>query len=161
MASELTTTQRRALANILRSQPAATLGELSSLVHGELGHVLESLTIGDLLGQSRPPRTTSSIPAGPIADKPSRGNDARPRQGLLFDDEEKGLINSRTAEGRRRYDDAVLAVLREEGRPLSAGELRELVGGTDLQVRVSLQRLVKNEEVGRSGVARGTRYHSI
>lgn len=137
----LSATQRRALASVLRSQPTATLGELGSVLQGQLGSMLKSLTIGDILGHS------AVVPA----------NQAETSQRASATDVES--VNSRTAAGRRRYDAAVLSALRSAQRPLSAGELRLMVGGSSQQIRVSLKRLVEEDGVQRSGVARGTRYH--
>lgn len=146
----LSSAQRRALANILRSQPAATLGELGKILQGQLGSTLESLTIGDLLGAGQrggPPRAN---PAS-LRRSAHQGSEDTPTN--------PSSVNSRTAAGRRRYDAAVLSALRSAGRPLSAGELRLMVGGSGQQIRVSLKRLVEEDGVERSGVARGTRYH--
>lgn len=147
----LSSAQRRALANILRSQPAATLGELGKILQGQLGSTLESLTIGDLLGAGQ--GGASGIRKNPASLR-------RSTQGLSEGaPSQPSSINSRTAAGRRRYDAAVLSALRSAGRPLSAGELRLMVGGSGQQIRVSLKRLVEEDGVERSGVARGTRYH--
>lgn len=149
----LSSAQRRALASVLRSQPSATLGELGSILEGQLGSMLRTLTIGDLLGQpgqSKPGRHPSSLPlAAQKTLVPANEALARAPES----------VDSRTAAGRRQYDAAVLSALRSAGRPLSAGELRLMVGGSGQQIRVSLKRLVEEDGVERSGIARGTRYH--
>lgn len=144
----LSSAQRRALASVLRSQPSATLGELGSILEGQLGSMLRSLTIGELLGHAQ-----QSSPAG----QSQPAATLRPANEALR--ETPDSVNSRTAAGRRQYDAAVLSALRSAGRPLSAGELRLMVGGSGQQIRVSLKRLVEEDGVERSGIARGTRYH--
>lgn len=141
----LSQAQRRALASVLRNQPTATLGELGSVLQGQLGSMLKSLTIGDILGQPAPRSSLSAALESAL----------HPEGDHLEDQP----VNSRTAAGRRRYDAAVLSALRSADRPLSAGELRLMVGGSSQQIRVSLKRLVEEDGVQRSGVARGTRYY--
>lgn len=140
----LSAAQRRALASVLRSQPTATLGELGSILQGQLGSMLKSLTIGDILGIKGAAPTDHASYRPAVEPLTISGG---------------ASVNSRTAAGRRRYDAAVLSALRSAGRPLSAGELRNMVGGSGQQIRVSLKRLVEEDGVERTGVARGTRYH--
>ncbi len=69
-------------------------------------------------------------------------------------------INTRTAQGRQEYDRAVLEAVRSFDHPASAAELRELTGGTPLQLRASLSRLGTEGLVTCRGNARGTRYRA-
>ncbi|HEY0138002.1 MAG TPA: hypothetical protein VGB85_28145 [Nannocystis sp.] len=67
-------------------------------------------------------------------------------------------VDTRTAEGRAAYDEAVLAALRAAGGPQSASELTAVAGGSPLQIRTALARLIETGTVNWSGRARGTRY---
>jgi hypothetical protein len=67
-------------------------------------------------------------------------------------------VNTRTPEGRKAYDTAVLAVVAESERPIKAPEITSRVGGTALQVRKSLARLIELGKITWEGKARGMRY---
>ena len=67
-------------------------------------------------------------------------------------------IDTRTAEGRAKFDASILDALRKAGDLASAVELRKQVGGTALQVRTALNRLIDLGEVVFEGKARATRY---
>lgn len=69
-----------------------------------------------------------------------------------------GEINTRTAEGRAAYDAAILDALRQLGRPAAAPEIIAITGGTPLQARTALNRLIEDRKVAWTGKARGTRY---
>lgn len=68
------------------------------------------------------------------------------------------MVNTRTAAGRDRYDAAVLQVLRDAGDKVGAVEVRKQVGGTALQVRTALNRLIEAGAVAFEGKARATTY---
>lgn len=161
--------QRAALVKVIRSKPTVTLADLSALLHGRLGPILGSITIADLTegaADSNAGAPSSNFTArreGRNGQLESAGGTARRRVVTMVDDEAgPASVESRTAAGRARYDEALLEVLREHaGQPLSAGELRGLAGGSDLQARAALQRLVDSGAVVRTGKARGTRYASV
>lgn len=67
-------------------------------------------------------------------------------------------INTRTPEGRARYDAQILKLVGEADGPIAAATLRKKVGGTPLQVRASLNRLIESGQVQYQGRARATRY---
>jgi hypothetical protein len=54
--------------------------------------------------------------------------------------------------------DAVLAALVSVGGPAKLEEVRAKVGGTPVQVRAAMQKLVRAQKVGITGRRRGTRY---
>jgi hypothetical protein len=67
-------------------------------------------------------------------------------------------INTRTPEGREAYDEAVYSVVSSVETPVGAAAIREKVGGTSLQVRTALNRLIEAGKIGYEGRARATRY---
>ncbi len=69
-------------------------------------------------------------------------------------------IDTRSAVGRDAYDVALLGVLKDTGEPMSAEQLRDVVGGTPLQARSRLKALVKKRRVKTSGRARATKYQA-
>jgi hypothetical protein len=70
-------------------------------------------------------------------------------------------VNTRTAAGRREYDARVLEFIQDSEDAVSATEIRNHVGGTSLQVRKAVARLIETERVTWQGKARGTRYSVI
>lgn len=67
-------------------------------------------------------------------------------------------VNTRTPEGRTRYDEAVLALVQESNAPVAAATIRDRLGGTPLQVRAALNRLIDEGKVTYKGRARAMRY---
>lgn len=67
-------------------------------------------------------------------------------------------VNTRTAEGRTEYDEALFQAVKEQGGPVGAGALIAKVGGTSLQARAGLARLIEAGRITWSGKARGTKY---
>lgn len=67
-------------------------------------------------------------------------------------------VDTRSAAGRDQYDAAVLDELRDVGGKMGATDLRARIGGTALQIRTSLGRLIDAGEVAFEGKARATRY---
>ena len=69
-------------------------------------------------------------------------------------------VDTRTPAGRDAYDNEVLAAVLAAKSPIGAGELREQVGGTALQARTALNRLIEAGKINYEGRARATRYTS-
>lgn len=67
-------------------------------------------------------------------------------------------VNTRTAEGRTEYDEALFQAVKDHGGPVGAGALIAKVGGTSLQARAGLARLIEAGRITWSGKARGTKY---
>ena len=68
------------------------------------------------------------------------------------------VVNTRTPEGRAAYDEAVFGAVSGAGKPLGSSALRKKVGGTPLQLRTALNRLIEDGKVTYEGKARATRY---
>ena len=69
-----------------------------------------------------------------------------------------GAVSTRTAADRRDFDAQVLAFVTACTEPCTATEVRESLGGTPLQVRRALNRLIERGDLTYLGQARGTRY---
>jgi hypothetical protein len=180
--------ERRILISTLLASPDLTLGELHKLSKGSLGRLFSEITISDLIsgsggavsaspsagaavvrrGKGRPAGATSTAgrrgapakaaaPAAPAeaaapADAKGRGGASKVRGGKAK------AVNTRTAEGRTEYDEALFQAVKEHGGPVGAGALIAKVGGTSLQARAGLARLIEAGRITWSGKARGTKY---
>lgn len=69
-------------------------------------------------------------------------------------------VDTRTPDGRAEYDKAVLKVVRKSREPIGAAEICAVAGGSPLQVRVALARLIAAGQVTWTGKARGTKYEA-
>lgn len=154
--------ERDVLVEQIRANPQMSLGELGKLASGELGGLLRAITVGDLVG--------GGGSAGP-ARKAVDGGGRRGRQGAAAAGKRAGkpgrkaaaaaagdAVDTRTAEGRAAYDERVLTALKAATGPQSASNLTGKVGGSPLQIRTALARLIEAGSVNWSGRARGTRY---
>ncbi len=175
--SRFETTFRTAIANAerdvlvdqIRANPQMSLQELGRLSTGELGGLLRQITVGDLLGglarsvpatpakpgPGRPKGSKTEVrksAAPPAAAAPAKQAAAKPAKASPAE------VDTRTAEGRAAYDAAVLTALRASTGPQSASDLTRVAGGSPLQIRTSLARLIETGTVHWSGRARGTRY---
>lgn len=182
--SKFETTFRNAVANAerdvmieqIRSNPQMSLSELGKLATGDLGPLLKGITIGEILGQiSKAVRASgggkAARPAAPAPAKASGGRKpgrqpreaketSAPAGGGKRGGGSKG-VDTRTPAGREAYDTAMLNALKSVGKAAAAPELAAAVGGTPLQIRTSLARLIERGAVTWSGQARGTRYTAV
>lgn len=131
------------------------------MAQAALEHLVGELTLADLAARSG--RSVSEIveyamrskpgaaaartaaQAGKAAPAPSKAGRAR-------------KVDTRTAGGREAYQEAVLGVLVASGKPTAAAFIRRKAGGTPLQARAALNRLIEGGKVTFSGKARATRY---
>lgn len=165
--------ERDVLVDQIRANPQMSLQELGKLSTGELGGLLRQITVGDLVGGLA--RSVGG-PAAPAAKNPvgrpkGSKNTAKPVAAVVgakpavaakpekpASKVSAGEVDTRTAEGRAAYDAAVLVALRASTGPQSASDLTRVAGGSPLQIRTSLARLIETGGVHWSGRARGTRY---
>lgn len=139
--------ERRILITTLRSTPDLTLGELHKLSRGSLGRLFSEITLGELINPG------GAAPAlRKAGDKATEGRKTRRGGGKAK------AVNTRTPEGRAQYDEALYKALEAAGAPTGAGALIAKVGGTSLQARAGLARLIEAGRITWSGKARGTRY---
>ncbi|MDC0668471.1 hypothetical protein [Nannocystis radixulma] len=155
-----------------------SLAELGKLATGELGSLLKGITIGELLGQggAAPPAAPRGrggakpvgVPKALVAKAPAgrKGRGAAapakeapapaPKRGGS-----KATVDTRTPAGRDAYDQSMLNALKNAPGPQAAPDLSAVVGGTPLQVRTALARLIERGAVSWTGQARGTRYTAV
>lgn len=171
--------ERRILIESLRSSPELTLGEIHKLSKGGLGRLFSEITIADLLGSggaARPAVSASKggakAKAGAAAGRKAKAaGSARAGKAEAAPPEaapaEKGAkarrgkakaVNTRTAEGRAAYDEALFVAVKDAGGPVGAGAIISVAGGTSLQARAGLARLIEAGRITWSGKARGTKY---
>ena len=172
----IATAERDVLVGQLRANPQMTLHELGKLATGELSGLLKQLTVGDLVGDAPTPHVSSAAAPAP-ASAPARKKAGRPRGSKNAEKPAaaaatptpkkraakpaktaSAAIETRTPEGRDAYDAAVLAALRAASGPQAASDLTNVAGGSALQIRTALARLIEAGSVHWSGRARGTRY---
>jgi hypothetical protein len=184
--SRFETTFRNAVANAerdvmieqIRSNPQMSLAELGKLATGELGSLLKGITIGELLGQggAAPPAAPRGrggakpvkVPQALVAKAPTgrkgRGAAAPAKEApapAAKRGGSKAVVDTRTPAGRDAYDQAMLNALKNATGPQAAPDLSAVVGGTPLQVRTALARLIERGVVSWTGQARGTRYTAV
>ncbi len=123
-----------------------TLAELSKLSKGQFSGLLSSVTVGEVINAGH------ELEHGPVPNAPTVA---------ALTAETPDEVNTRTAAGRREYDARVLEFIRESDEAVSATEIRNHIGGTSLQVRKAVARLIETEQVTWQGKARGTRYSAI
>ncbi|MDC0716678.1 hypothetical protein [Nannocystis bainbridge] len=141
--------KRELLIELLLQHPQLTLAELQQLARGELGSLLRSITISDLQG-----RHGSQTPV-----REAPGGKAAPAKSHPTNTVEVADVNTRTHAGREAFDKRLLEVVTAIGGPVSASQVQERIGGSNMQVRAGLNRLIEAGELTWSGKARGTRYH--
>lgn len=129
--------ERTICIDLLRQSPELTLGELAQLAKGALANVLAKITVGDLTRNEPAAQTETATAKAPGRSVPA---------------------DVRTPAGRARYEGSLLSALAEEPDFTGVATLTEKVGGTNLQARAALNRLIKAGRVTWTGRARGTRY---
>ncbi len=136
---------RNALIEAIVKAPNTTVADLLDLVRGEHAPLLRALTLGEL---------ADSMGGSPRSPTKTHRTTTKQRSNA-----NKATVNTRTAEGRAAYDKAIHDALSElGGGPVSGPEVKAKVGGTSLQVRTALNRLIEAGVVTFTGKARGTRY---
>ncbi|HVH99462.1 MAG TPA: hypothetical protein VM869_12155 [Enhygromyxa sp.] len=143
--------ERDVFINLVCENPQLTLAELTKLGKGKFATLLSTVSVGDIMQGGRG--------GVRVADDADEEEDERPGKVKTSKAKVKTKsVNTRTPEGRKAYDAAVLAVVAESERPIKAPEITSRVGGTALQVRKSLARLIDLGKITWEGKARGMRY---
>jgi hypothetical protein len=144
--------ERDVFINLVCENPQLTLAELTKLGKGKFANLLSSVSVGDIIQGGRNGVRIEADDAEVVVEEPiSKPKTSKARSKVK-------AVNTRTPEGRKAYDAAVLAVVVESSRPIKAPEITAKVGGTALQVRKSLARLIDLGQVTWEGKARGMRY---
>lgn len=68
------------------------------------------------------------------------------------------VVNTRTPESREKYDAAILSFLSGRNELVGSSVIRKKCGGTPLQARTALNRLIEDKKVRYEGQARATVY---
>jgi hypothetical protein len=152
MSAAVKDVQRAVFLDLIRSHPEMTLAELSKLSKGQFSSLLSSVTVGEVINAGREGERSAKLTTPDDEDEDERDDEDED------EDDEDSDVNTRTAAGRREYDNRVLEFVRNADEAVSATEIRNHVGGTSLQVRKSVARLIEAEQVTWQGKARGTRY---
>lgn len=181
--SALEARTRGACLDLIRENPALTVGDIQALCHGEFGKFISAITLGELFSGPTDPaptadrkpqaaktakKTITRKPARSKAPptKPSRASRAKPAK-VAPDDEDvagpsnptaQAEVDTRTHAGRQAFDEAVFTAVQSIGSPAGAGDILQLTGGTNLQIRAACNRLIEAGRLSWSGKARGTRY---
>lgn len=152
---------RSAIIKALAAHPNATVAELRKLSQADsnLAKQFKAITIADLFrgdgvvtGRKRAKAPTTVRRYGP----PTTTRVKRDRLQVEFTE-----IDTRTPEGRAAYDEALLKAVKSAKAPIGAGMIIAEVGGTPLQARSGLARLIEAEKITWTGKARGTKYEAL
>lgn len=148
--------ERDVFINLVCENPQLTLADLTRLGKGKFAGLLSTVCVGDIIEAGSPTRANNGDAKAKVA-KPAT------KLAITVNGSGNGKlkpkpVNTRTPEGRRAYDAAVLAVVEQSERPIKAPEITSLVGGTALQVRKSLARLIEEGKITWEGKARGMKY---
>ena len=136
---------REALIRAILSNPKATIADLLDLTRGEHASMLREITLGQL--------------ADALGGKSSKRGKAKEQSAQKPAQGKPGKVNTRTQAGREAYDNAILGALKDlGGGPVSGAKIKAKVGGTPLQARTALNRLIEAGAVTFEGKARGTKY---
>lgn len=128
----------------------------------QLEALVASLTIEDLADRSG--RSVTEI-VGFALGAPSNASRRSPTKGAkktVVHSASSGNhdVNTRSLDGRRQYESDVLTALQEAPGWTSAAELRQKVGGTPMQARAALNRLIQEGRITYQGQARATKYRA-
>lgn len=166
--------ERRILISTLRATPDLTLGELHKLSKGNLGRLFSEITLGQLISGedggsaggrkggkaagNKGGRKAANVEAKLAALAPAGEDEAGEGRKPGKRGGKAKAVNTRTPEGRGAYDEALFKALEGAGAPTGAGALIGKVGGTSLQARAGLARLIEAGRITWTGKARGTKY---
>lgn len=167
--------KRQICVDLLRQNLDLTLSDIHQLAKGELGKLLTTITISDLLhpGQAQQPRRDVA-PKAPAKGKPGaaakvakspveakqkgEGKAKAKAKPAPVEAAASAEVNTRTPAGRAAFDKAVFDAIKASGGSVGAGVIQKRVGGTNMQVRSACNRLIEAGQLSWSGKARGTRY---
>jgi hypothetical protein len=110
------------------------------------GRTVSEIAVFALGGARSPSNTTPRT-----TPNPARNGAASPKP-------RGGAVDTRSAAGRAAYEAAVHGVVRDATDVVSANDVRANVGGTAMQARAALNRLIEQGRIRYKGKARGTRY---
>lgn len=141
---------RSAIIKALAAHPNATVAELRKLSQADsnLAKQFKAITIADLFA--------------PITTTKPRLSVRRYGPGKAKAPEKSAVqVNTRTPQERAAYDESLFKAVKTAGRPVGAAEIIAAAGGTPLQARAGLTRLIEAEMITWTGKARGTKYEAL
>lgn len=154
--------ERDVFINLVCENPQLTLAELTKLGKGKFASLLGSVSVGDIIEGGRGSLRAPAADAGGPSERKTNGaavaNGGGNGKAKAAGKGKARSVNTRTPEGRRAYDNAVLQIVKDAESPIKAPEITARVGGTALQVRKALARLIETGSVTWEGKARGMRY---
>jgi hypothetical protein len=153
--------ERDVFINLVCENPQLTLAELTKLGKGKFASLLSTVSIGDIIAGGRHGTGVGGDDDEDDTDEPAVNGNSTGSHRATGSKLRSKTVNTRTPEGRKAYDAAVLAVIEQADRPIKAPEITAQVGGTALQVRKALARLIDLGKVTWEGKARGMRYGAI
>ncbi|MCB9652513.1 MAG: hypothetical protein H6729_00075 [Deltaproteobacteria bacterium] len=143
LSADIASSIRDVLIQAILNNPKATIADLLDLARGENAPMLRGITLGELadaMGGAKPGKAGKRPKGKPAGKTPAK-------------------VNTRTAPGRAAFEEAILGALGElGGGPVSGADVKAKVGGTSLQVRTAMNRLIEAGKVTFEGKARGTKY---
>ncbi len=131
--------ERNVMIDLIRSRPQMSLADIARLTKGRFSGLLSTVTVADLL-------------RGSVG---GRGGNGR---SVAAGKRSAGAVDTRTPGARKRYDDSVYRAVKGSSSPISAQDVRTQVGGTPLQARKALNRLIESGRLSFQGKARATKY---
>ncbi|HRI09301.1 MAG TPA: hypothetical protein PKW35_15880 [Nannocystaceae bacterium] len=155
--------QRTICINLLRQSPELTVGDLASLAKGQLADLLARITVGDLTGRE-PALVTAPRRSALAAATPSATTIAAPTPAATppaAPTPRPVPADVRTPAGRVRYEASLLTALADTPGFTGVAALLAKAGGTNLQARAALNRLIEAGKVTWTGKARGTKYRLV
>ncbi len=168
--------ERQICIDLLRETPELTLGEIHKLSKGSLGRIFDAISVAEILAgaaSSAPAKPKGRVgrPRGSKSSPKAKAKAKAPAQQSLVEQAEPAAavedavseapptVNTRTPAGRAAYDKAIFQALTDIGEPVGVAKLMARAGGTNLQARAALNRLIDAGKVSWTGKARGTRYN--
>lgn len=137
---------KMAFITAVRRNHAATLDDIAEMSKSEK---LGSLTVGEVFYDE----VDFGVQAQALpASSSEPGKRKRKKQSVA-----SGAADTRSAANRASYDEELLDAVSSK-RWMSAQDLRKVAGGTPLQARKALNRLIEGEKIKFRGKARATKY---
>lgn len=146
----LTAGSRNAIIKALAEHPNATVAELRKLSQADsnLAKQFKAITIADLFKDTG------------VVTGTNKGVDKSTRERTLSIQGGQE-VDTRTPEGRAAYDKLLFGVVKGAKGPIGAAAIIAAAGGTPLQARTGLARLIEDGKITWTGKARGTKYEAL
>ncbi|MBX7077557.1 MAG: hypothetical protein K1X88_00135 [Nannocystaceae bacterium] len=151
MSTSLETLVSQMTVSELAQRSGISVGTLVELAFGSRGAATPTRSPAAAGGRKRgrKPKAAAAKPAKAAAKAAPKAEASKPS---------KAGVDTRAPSGRAKYDEAVLAAIKGAKGRVKAGDLRKKVGGTPLQIRTALHRLLTEGKIKSQGKARGTTY---